>query len=85
MTGDDEARKIPVKKGSAGAARSSDPGRRPAEERKPSKEDLDERQERLRPTRRRGPPLDEGVGRSRAERKPPDVPETECEEPGGGE
>jgi hypothetical protein len=86
MATDDNARKVPVQKGSAGTARRSDPRRRTASEEKPSKEELDARQERMRPTRRRGPVLEEGAeSRSRAGRQPAEVPETECDEPGGGE
>jgi hypothetical protein len=81
MATEDDARKVPVKKGSAGTARRVEPTRRPGAEEKPSKNDLDARQERLRPTRRRGPVLEEGAGGlSRADRRPAEVPETECDE-----
>ena len=69
---------IPVKRGSAGPER-----RQPATESgaKPRDEQLDRRQEAVRPTRRRGPEL--GRGRETAAvNQPPDVPPTDCDEEG---
>ena len=86
MAKDDNAREVPVQKGSAGPARRTDPRRRTGADEKPSKEELDARQERMRPTRRKGPVLEEGAeSRARAGRQPAEVPETECDEPGSGE
>jgi hypothetical protein len=85
MPNDEIRRKgtIPVKKGSAGPARRMEPGARAARTaEQPTKPQLDARQERISPQRRRGPDLPPGnQTRSRALTDPADVPETECDEP----
>lgn len=74
--------RLAVKKGSAGPAKRVEPGRRAARAAmKPTRQQLDERQERILPNRRRGPALPPGdARRSRALAASGEVPETECDE-----
>lgn len=73
---------VPVKKGSTGPRQTQPPqGAMPQQPQ--SQEDLDARQERIRPTRRRGPELPPGPAtRTSREALRPDVPPTECDEEG---
>jgi hypothetical protein len=82
MPNDKKRRTIPVRRGSAGPAKAVEPARRTAiEEEQPTKRTLDERQARIRPTRR-APPLPEEDDRRRGSFRPiADVPPTECDEP----
>jgi hypothetical protein len=82
---DDETRRkgtIEVKKGSAGPAKRMDPAERAGRaDKRPTERQLDARQERIPPKRRRGPKLPPPDNRTRALESVADVPETECDEP----
>ena len=70
---------VPVKKGTTGPAK-----RAPATESaaRPSQEQLDARQERMRLTRRRGPELEPGRESGAPAERQPNVPPTECDDEG---
>lgn len=83
--GTDETRRkgtIAVKKGSAGPAKRMEPAERAASAAKrPTERELDSRQERIAPKRRRGPELPPPDSRARTSESAAEVPETECDEP----
>jgi hypothetical protein len=83
MPTDDTRRRdtpVPVKRGSAPAAKR--PQAEAADIEPPSPEELDARQARINPTRRRGPELRQGETDVLAEMAPPDIEPTECDEEG---
>jgi hypothetical protein len=83
MPTDDTRRRdtpVPVKSGSAGPPKRPEPDGADVEP--PSPEQLDARQERINPTRRRGPELKEGDTDALADVAPPDIEPTECDEEG---